>query len=101
MKKIVTKLGAIAMSAAMALTLAPSAALTSLAKEEREDRDIPGAVMQLSVPVYGFYNPNSGEHLFTVDLGEADNLGAAGWTEGDIKWYTNFGRPCLQALQSH
>lgn len=87
MKKIVTKLGAIAMSAAMALTLAPSAALTSLAKEEREDRDIPGAVMQLSVPVYGFYNPNSGEHLFTVDLGEADNLGAAGWTEGDIKWY--------------
>lgn len=90
MKKIGTKLTTLAMSAAMALTLAPSAALTSLAKEEREDRedrDIPGAVMQLSVPVYGFYNPNSGEHLFTVDLGEADNLGAAGWTEEGIKWY--------------
>lgn len=90
MKKIGTKLTTLAMSAALALTLAPSAALTSLAKEEREDRedrDIPGAVMQLSVPVYGFYNPNSGEHLFTVDLGEADNLGAAGWTEEGIKWY--------------
>ena len=90
MKKIVTKLGAIIMSAAMVLTLAPSAALTSLAKEEREDRedrDIPGAVMELSIPVYGFYNPNSGEHMFTVDMDETDFLREAGWTDEGVKWY--------------
>ena len=90
MKKIGTKLITLAMSAAMALTLAPSAALTSLAKEEREDRgerDIPGAVMELSIPVYGFYNPNSGEHMFTVDMDETDFLREVGWTDEGVKWY--------------
>lgn len=85
MNKLGTKLGAIAMSAVMALTFAPSAAITSLAAGSD------GVAKTAADPgqaIYGLYNPNSGEHLFTANATEASGLKAAGWQEGDVKWYS-------------
>ena len=76
MKKHFTKLGAVIMSAAMAVSFAPCTAITLAADSEVE-----------KVPVYGLYNPNSGEHYFTIDAAETKNLLAAGWQEGNVKWY--------------
>lgn len=39
-----------------------------------------------SVPVYGLYNPNSGEHLFTISVDEVRDLFSAGWRDGNVKW---------------
>ena len=76
MKKFSKKLGAMIMSAVMALTFTPSGVLAEGADDEFE-----------SVPVYGLYNPNSGEHYFTVDESETENLLQVGWEEGDVKWF--------------
>lgn len=85
MKKFGTKIGAIAMSAAMALSFAPGSVITSLAaKDEHEDLI---ATLQQAVPVYGLYNPNSGEHVFTVLEDERDNLVSNGWENEGVKWY--------------
>ena len=83
MNKLGTKLGAIAMSAVMALTFAPSAAITSLAAGGDDLTD----ATQLSVPVYRLYNPNSGEHLFTTSENECDSLDKNGWDFETIAWY--------------
>ncbi len=85
MIKFGKKLGAMIMSAVMALTFAPAAALTSLAAEDVNSA--PAAALEKKVPVYGLYNPNSGEHVFTIYQEEYDMLKTAGWTEGDVKWY--------------
>ena len=82
MNKLGTKLGAIAMSAAMALTFTPSAVMTTLAAGTDSTDATTGGV-----PVYGCYNPNSGEHYFTVNAQEVTGLLALGWQEGDVKWY--------------
>ncbi len=83
MNKLGTKLGAVAMSAVMALTFAPSAAITSLAAGGDDLTD----ATQLSVPVYRLYNPNSGEHLFTTNENECDSLDKNGWDYETIAWY--------------
>lgn len=49
-------------------------------------------------PIFGralrFYNPNSGEHFYTIDRKEAEVLKNAGWNdEGDCFNYTNEGTP--------
>lgn len=79
MKKFGSKLAAVFLSAVMAFAFAHSEFIISLAVGEDSEVE--------KVPVYGFYNPNSGEHVFTIDEGEARNLSLAGWQEGDIKWY--------------
>ena len=85
MKKFGTKIGAIAMSAAMALSFAPGSVITSLAaKGEHEDLI---ATLQQAVPVYSLYNPNSGEHVFTILEDERDNLVTNGWENEGVKWY--------------
>lgn len=76
MKRIGIKLGAIVMSAVMALSFTPVSAFAA-ENDSAEEK----------VPVYGLYNPNSGEHLFTVDIAEVRKLQAAGWKEGNSKWY--------------
>lgn len=75
MKKYFTKLGAIAMSAVMALSFTPVGALAE------------GSSTEGQVPIFGLYNPNSGEHLFTASASEAQSLQGAGWQEGEAKWY--------------
>ena len=50
MKKFGTKIGAIAMSAAMALSFAPGSVITALAAEGEEDAPI--STLQQSVPVH-------------------------------------------------
>ncbi|MBQ3967433.1 MAG: hypothetical protein II688_01945, partial [Lachnospiraceae bacterium] len=82
MNKLGTKLGAIAMSAIMAVSFAPSAVITTLAAS-----DDTTATGDLAVPVYCWYNPNSGEHYFTVNETEGIGLAVAGWEEGNVKWY--------------
>ena len=84
MNKLGTKLGAIAMSAVMALSFAPSAAITSLAAG---GDDLTDATQELSTPVYRLYNPNSGEHLFTTNENECDSLDKNGWDYETIAWY--------------
>ena len=78
------KLVSLIMSAAMAFTFAPGIATASLAKENGPDMTATG---EMAVPVYGLYNPNSGEHFFTANEDEAASLTLLGWEEGDIKWY--------------
>lgn len=75
MKKISKKIGAVIMSVSMAFTFAPSVAYA-----EVEDNEVE------TVPVYGLYNPNSGEHFFTISESEAQGLLKIGWKEGDVKW---------------
>ena len=82
MNKLGTKLGAIAMSAVMALSFAPSAAITSLAASGDDLLDATFGVE----PVYRLYNPNSGEHLFTTDVLERDSLVKDKWDNEGAKW---------------
>lgn len=63
------------MSVSMAFTFVPSVAYA-----EVEDNEVE------TVPVYGLYNPNSGEHFFTISESEAQGLLKIGWKEGDVKW---------------
>ena len=37
-------------------------------------------------PMYRLYNPNTGEHIYTSDLGEKDYLSAIGWNFEGIGW---------------
>ncbi len=86
MNKLGTKLGAVAMSAVMALTFAPSAAITSLAASGDGLTD---ATLGVEA-VHSVYNPNTGEHLFTTSDGEVDYLvnKVTGWKDEGVKWYT-------------
>ena len=38
-------------------------------------------------PVYRLYNPNSGEHFYTMSAGEQSMLGQEGWRYEGIGWY--------------
>lgn len=38
------------------------------------------------VTMYRLYNPNSGEHFYTKDASEKDNLVKAGWSDEGIGW---------------
>ncbi|WP_159721331.1 FIVAR domain-containing protein [Enterococcus sp. CSURQ0835] len=38
--------------------------------------------------LYRLYNPNSGEHFYTLNAGERDGLVKAGWNNEGIGWYT-------------
>lgn len=40
-----------------------------------------------SVKMYRVYNPNSGEHFYTSDVEERNNLVWSGWTAEGIGWY--------------
>jgi hypothetical protein len=40
-----------------------------------------------SQPLYRLYNPNSGEHLWTMDKNEYDSLGMIGWKKESIAGY--------------
>ncbi|WP_368018397.1 hypothetical protein [Olsenella sp. AGMB03486] len=43
-------------------------------------------IVILSVPMYRLYNPWSGEHLFTLNKDEVDNLTGIGWKYEGIAW---------------
>ena len=49
-----------------------------------EQRVMP--VEQEDGSVYRLYNPNSGEHFFTVDYGEAKGLAKVGWRSEGVGW---------------
>ncbi len=40
-----------------------------------------------AVRMYRLYNPNSGEHFFTGNVSEKNNLVAIGWNYEDVAWY--------------
>ena len=40
-------------------------------------------------PVYRLYNPNAGDHHYTVNAGERDHLKALGWNDEGIGWYSD------------
>ncbi len=39
------------------------------------------------IAMYRLYNPNSGEHFYTSNVGEKDNLVSLGWNYEGIGWY--------------
>ncbi|MBV7390103.1 hypothetical protein KUA55_05375 [Enterococcus sp. ALS3] len=41
-----------------------------------------------NIPLYRAYNPNSGEHLYTKDKTELNDLISNGWMDEDIAWIT-------------
>ena len=85
MKKYFTKLGAVAMSAIMAVSFAPGAAITTLAAGS----DGTTAADELTVPVYRLYRPGNGEHLFTTDERETTALSSGTeWEYEDVAWYS-------------
>ncbi len=47
------------------------------------------------VPMYRLYNPNSGEHFYTKDTTERQNLIGIGWKDESVGWYApvNIGDP--------
>lgn len=47
-----------------------------------------------SEPVYRMYNPNAGEHHYTMNASERDMLKGKGWKYEGVGWYsaTNAGR---------
>ncbi|MBQ9549263.1 MAG: mannosyl-glycoprotein endo-beta-N-acetylglucosamidase, partial [Lachnospiraceae bacterium] len=42
-----------------------------------------------NAPVYRVYNPNSGEHHYTTNVGEKDFLVSLGWKNEGIGWYSD------------
>ncbi|MGI6117679.1 MAG: metallophosphoesterase [Bilifractor sp.] len=42
---------------------------------------------ETSIPMYRMYNPNSGEHFYTANVQEKNNLTALGWHYEGIGWY--------------
>ncbi len=39
------------------------------------------------IPVYRLYNPNTGEHFYTVNEVEYEYLQSVGWNDEGIGWY--------------
>lgn len=44
-------------------------------------------------PMYRLYNPNSGEHFYTANATEKNNLASIGWRYEGIGWYAPIGQP--------
>lgn len=40
-------------------------------------------------PVYRLYNPNAGDHHYTVEIGEKDHLISVGWKYEEIDWHSD------------
>ena len=70
-KRIVSLL----LSAAMAFTMAAVTLPT-----------IPAMAASTGVTMYRLYNPNSGEHFYTKDASERDNLVSIGWKSEGTAW---------------
>lgn len=45
-----------------------------------------GGAVGKTIEMYRLYNPNSGEHFYTGDVIERDNVIAAGWNDEGIGW---------------
>lgn len=41
-----------------------------------------------TIPMYRLFNPNSGEHFYTRNTGERDDLRKIGWNYEGIGWYS-------------
>ena len=67
---------ALLLSATMAFTMAAAVLPPDAVKAESEGR----------VTMYRLYNPNSGEHFYTSNSIERDNLASAGWTSEGTAW---------------
>ena len=52
--------------------------------EEPEPAPAPVSEEPDYIPVYRFFNPTTGEHLFTADKKEMDALKAAGWNDEGV-----------------
>lgn len=49
----------------------------------------PGSFQRRAMPVFRLYNPNAGDHHYTMDAKEKDGLIRAGWTYEGIGWYSD------------
>ncbi|MDO4623482.1 MAG: L,D-transpeptidase family protein, partial [Eubacteriales bacterium] len=66
---------------------APAAELKEAEKKPAEDKeDLVGAPKVGKVEMYRLYNKNTGEHFYTGNLVERDNLSYLGWTYEGVGW---------------
>lgn len=91
----VQELGQVYAKAAGEVTI--TAIITDYSQPLETDGDVPeyktyevDCVFDISavdtVAMYRLYNPNSGEHFYTSDIAERDNLESLGWNNEGIGW---------------
>ena len=71
------------MTPALAFAAADNVVTTQDAPLEAQ---APGDAITSPVEMHRLYNPNSGEHFYTADLAERDNLIRLGWKYEGIGW---------------
>ena len=71
-------------AAALACVAVLGAATPAIADSQGTDDIILAA--QSSQNMYRLYNPNSGEHFYTANIGEAKNVCSAGWRWEGVGW---------------
>ena len=108
MNKPLIILGAVIISAVLALSFAPGAAITQLVSTSEVegqkvteqsvgtpglgedyfcDRAVGSSFDHGSATIHRLYNPNSGEHFYTGSADERNRLIVAGWNYEGIGWY--------------
>ncbi len=85
MKKIIVS----AAAAFMMVTACFPGSLTAVKAEETPAPEAPAEEVPAAepVPMYRLYNPNSGEHFYTANIGERDALIQLYWRYEDFGWY--------------
>ena len=76
MKKALSLILCLVMVLSLAACAAPAAEETTAPAETGD-------------PVYRLYNPYAGDHHYTMDRAEADNLVSVGWNDEGIGWHSD------------
>ena len=67
----------------------PECVKVTIAEEKKQDEPVKPEEPETpakTVDMYRLYNPNSGEHFYTANAAEKDNLVSLGWTYEGIGW---------------
>lgn len=82
-----SRLGEIADAILAAFGIGSSGASTPAPEPERV------SIERVDHGVYRLYNPSNGDHLFTPNHAEAENVAAMGWTYEGVAWKAGDGEP--------
>ena len=66
--------------------LEPECVKVTIAEEKKQDEPVKPETPAKTVDMYRLYNPNSGEHFYTANAAEKDNLVSLGWKYEGIGW---------------
>ena len=62
-----------------------------------KDEDIAWYAPETGDPVYRLYNPNAGDHHYTMNEAERDNLVSVGWKYEGVAWRSGGNVPLYRA----